>query len=723
MVYRLEGLDCPNCAAKLERELKKIEGLSDVCINFAARSVSFDPHYEDAIIEVIKRVNPEVELVSLDTDHKNPPSRDEAREQKKQLLYIFSSVALLASGILFSPGLHGKYEALEYVIFLASYLLVGWKVVYTALVNLMHRDVFGESFLMTVATLGAIAIHQLPEAVGVMLFYSIGEYFQQLAVNRSRKSIEALMNIRPDYANLKDADGVKRVSPEGVRVGQVIVVNPGEKVPLDGKVISGTSFLDTSALTGEPVPRRVKAGEKVLSGMVNIEGLLEVKVEKTFSESSVAKILDLVQNASLRKAQTEQFITKFAHYYTPGVVFLAVTIAVIPPLILPGATFSKWLYRALTMLVISCPCALVVSIPLGYFGGIGGASRQGILVKGANFLEALTELDTVVFDKTGTLTKGIFMLSDIQPKDGFLKEDLLKYAAMAEAHSHHPIAKSVREAYGKIYEITDETGDDTRKNNDCHLPDRWSTEDYKEMAGLGVMAVVEGRTILAGNEKLMQKHGIKPDMPETSGTVVHVAVDGVYMGYMVISDEIKTDAKSAVERLRDLGVKQTVMLTGDEEKAARKVAATIGVNKYFAFLLPQDKVEKLEQIKMGIKDRRGTVAFVGDGLNDAPVIARADVGIAMGGLGSDAAIEAADVVIMEDAPSKVAEAIEIARYTKKIVIENIILALGIKSIFLAMGALGVATMWEAVFADVGVTLLAVLNSTRTLAIRRRPIPV
>lgn len=699
MVYRLEGLDCPNCAAKIERELRKIEGLSEVCVNFSTKSVALDPRYEGAVMEVLQRVEPNVELIPESSADKKEESEAMTGEQKKRLLYIFSSAVFLISGIIASPRLHGRFEFIEYAIFLAAYFIAGWEVLYTALRNISRGQVFDENFLMTAATAGALAIHQLPEAVGVMLFYSVGEYFQAQAVNRSRRSIEALMDIRPDYANLKLDSGIEKVPPQIVRVGQVIVVRPGEKVPLDGKVISGTSFMDTSALTGESVPRKVEPGDTVLSGMVNTEGLLEVRVEKTFGESSVSKILDLVQNAAARKGRTEQFITKFAHYYTPAVVFTAAAIATIPPLAIPGATFSEWLYRALTILVISCPCALVVSIPLGYFGGIGGASRRGILVKGANFLEVLTHVDTVVFDKTGTLTKGVFKVSQVQAKNGYSREDILKFAAQAEIHSSHPIATSIREAYeatGAAFAAT-------------------SVEDYQEIAGHGVKARVDVNTVIAGNERLMEKEGIAYDAPQTSGTVVHVAVEGKYAGYIVISDEIKPDARAAIKHLKALGVKHTVMLTGDDEKAAELAAKEIGVDEYFANLLPQDKVAKLEHIQVGEGGRRRRVAFVGDGINDAPVITRADVGMAMGGLGSDAAIEAADVVIMEDAPSKVADAIKIARHTRKIVIENIVLALSVKGIFLAMGAAGIATMWEAVFADVGVALLAVLNSTRALA--------
>lgn len=695
MIYILHGLDCPNCAAKLERELRKIEGLSDVNINFAAKTIDIKEEYETDVLKVLKQVEPHVKLIPKNAYNHDHTHDNGWEELKEKLVGILFSAALLIIGVILSPKLHGRYELLEYGIFLLAYFIAGREVVFTAFRNLIQGQVFDENFLMTIATIGAFAIHQLPEAVGVMLFYSVGEYFQALAVNRSQRSITALMDIRPDYANLKTEHGENKVSPEEVNIGDIIIIKPGEKVPLDGVVLEGTSFMDTSALTGEPVPRSVKPGEKVLAGMVNTQGLLEVTVEKTFGESSVSKILDLVQNAAGRKAKTEQFITKFARYYTPGVVFTALAIALIPPLVIPGASFSSWLYRALTILVISCPCALVVSIPLGYFGGIGGASRRGILVKGANFLEALTNVDTVVFDKTGTLTKGVFKVTDIHAINGFSKDDVLKWAAHGEFHSSHPIARSILEAYEGQVQEQDIT-------------------DYTEIAGHGISAKVEGKHILAGNKKLLDSHNINLKVNTVSGTVVHIAVDGIHAGSITISDEIRSDAKMAIEELKALGVKNTVMLTGDSQEAAKQIAEELGLDRYYSNLLPEEKVEKLEFLQGMDGSQRQKVVFVGDGINDAPVITRADIGMAMGGLGSDAAIEAADVVIMEDMPSKVAETIKTARYTKKIVVQNIVLAMGVKGVFLALGAFGVASMWEAVFADVGVALLAILNSTRTL---------
>lgn len=698
MIYELEGLDCPNCAAKIERELKKVEGLADVTVNFSTRTIDIEQELEGEVVKVLEKIEPDVRLVPENsvTDKNDSTHGDSKLQLKTKLLNIILSAVFLGLGIFLSPKLHEQYEILEYLPFLAAYILAGRDVVQTAFRNIVRGQVFDENFLMTVATLGAFILHQLPEAVGVMLFYSIGEYFQALAVQRSRRSIADLMDIRPDYANFLINDEISQVAPETVNIGETIVVRPGEKIPLDGEVLEGTSYLDASALTGESVPYRINPGEKVMAGMVNIQGLLKVKVEKTFSESSVSKILNLIQNASSRKAKTEQFITKFARYYTPAVVTAAVIIALLPPLIVPGQSFSNWLYRALTMLVISCPCALVVSIPLGYFGGIGGASRRGILIKGANFIETLANLDIVVFDKTGTLTKGVFKVNDVRPANGFAAQEVLRMAAYAETYSNHPIAKSIIEAYGDTIEKSLVT-------------------DYEEIAGHGIMAKVEGKQVLAGNEKLLKSRGIdiKINKDGLVGTLVHIAVNGIYAGRITISDEIRLDSAKAVKELRNLGVKRVVMLTGDTKETAKYVSEVIKLDEYYAELLPQEKVEKLEELK-GDDRTRYKVAFVGDGINDAPVIACADVGIAMGGLGSDAAIEAADVVIMEDMPSKIAEAIRIARYTKNIIVQNIVFALGVKGIFLTLGAAGVASMWEAVFADVGVALLAILNSTRTL---------
>ncbi|HHX24574.1 MAG TPA: cadmium-translocating P-type ATPase [Thermoanaerobacterales bacterium] len=700
MIYELRGLDCPSCASKIERELNKVEGLSDVTLNFATRTIDIEPSFEGEVVKILTKMEPHVKLVPKESFSKNNEADEESRTLLRKKLYsIILSAIFLVIGIAYSSKLRALNLFLEYVPFLVAYFLAGYEVIGSAFKNIARGEIFDENFLMTIATIGAFAIHELPEAVGVMLFFSVGEYFQSLAVARSRSSIANLMDIRSDYANILTDNGIRRVSPEEVKIGETIVVRPGEKVPLDGLVLKGSSYLDTSALTGESVPRQVNPKDKVLAGMVNTHGLLEVKVEKEFGESSVSKILNLVQNASGRKARTEQFITKFARYYTPFVVFSALAIALVPPLVIPGESIAKWVYRALTMLVISCPCALVVSIPLGYFGGIGGASRRGILVKGANYLEALTNVDSVVFDKTGTLTKGVFEVSNIIGANGYSKDEVLGLAAHAEAHSSHPIAKSILKAY--------------KGNVDESL-----VKDYKEIAGYGIIASVKGKEVIAGNAKLLKEHRIILEKEETHKTIVYIAVDGDYAGHIAISDELRPDAVEAVKELKDLGVNHVAMLTGDNEKTAHTIAKELGLDGYNAELLPQHKVEKLEEYQNAHGKRRKTV-FVGDGINDAPVITRADVGIAMGGLGSDAAIEAADVVIMEDMPSKVAEAIRIARHTKKIVIQNIVFALGVKGIFLTLGAAGSANMWQAVFADVGVALLAILNSTRTLIFKSK----
>jgi Cd2+/Zn2+-exporting ATPase len=554
--------------------------------------------------------------------------------------------------------------------------------------------VFDENFLMALATIGAFAIGEYPEGVAVMLFYQVGELFQGLAVNRSRRSITALMDIRPEFAFLKEGEKLRKVSPEEVAVGDIIVIKPGEKVPLDGTILEGSAMMDTSALTGESVPRSAEPGAQVLSGFINRNGVITVQVTQTFGESAVSKILELVQNASSNKAKTENFITKFARAYTPVVVITALLLAVLPPLFISGATFSDWIYRALVFLVISCPCALVVSIPLGFFGGIGAASRNGILVKGSNYLEALNDVKIVVFDKTGTLTKGQFKVTGIFPAEGIAESGLLRLAAYAESHSPHPIAESIRSAYG------------------ADIPGE-AIADYNEISGHGIAVTVEGRAVLAGNARLMEREGISSRTPEVSGTIVHIAVDKQYAGYLVISDEVKDDSLQAIRKLKALGIRKTVMLTGDASSVAEAVGRQLGIDEIHAELLPQHKVEAVERLEKE-KSQREKIIFVGDGINDTPVLARADVGIAMGGLGSDAAIEAADIVIMTDEPSKIAAAIGIAKRTRSIVWQNIIFALAVKAIFLLLGAFGIATMWEAVFSDVGVTVLAVLNSIRAL---------
>ncbi|RUT14143.1 zinc-transporting ATPase [Chroococcidiopsis cubana SAG 39.79] len=604
-------------------------------------------------------------------------------------------VILFTLGLIFEKQLHGTpYSVGEYLVFIPAYLLSGWNVLTSAGRNILRGRVFDENFLMTIATLGAIAIHQLPEAVAVMLFFRVGELFQEFAVGRSKRSIKSLLEFRPDYANLKTSGEVKKVSPDEIAVGDIIIVKPGEKIPLDGKIVEGEAQLDTSALTGESVPRTAKVGDSVLAGTIDKTGVLTIEVSKLFGESSVSKILDLVQNATSKKSESEKFITQFARYYTPVVVFLSLGVAILPPLFIAGADRYQWVYRALILLVISCPCGLVISIPLGYFGGVGGAAKRGILVKGSTFLDTLTSVKTVVFDKTGTLTKGVFKVAQIVPKNGFTQDELLQLAAEVESHSNHPVAESIREAYGK-------------KIDDSQV------EAYEEIAGHGIRALVRNQLVIAGNDRLLHRENISHDDCNIEGTVVHLAVDKGYAGYIVIADELKDDAFQAIQALKKQGVEQTVMLTGDNRAVAERVAQNLGLDSYYAELLPEGKVEAIEKLILQ-SEKNSKVVFVGDGINDAPVIARADVGMAMGGLGSDAAIETADVVIMTDAPSKVAEAIKTGKKTRQIVWQNIILAMSVKGVFILLGVFGLATLWEAVFADVGVALLAILNASRVL---------
>ncbi|MDL2287818.1 cadmium-translocating P-type ATPase [Oscillospiraceae bacterium OttesenSCG-928-F05] len=616
-----------------------------------------------------------------------------AKRQKKILIRIIIAAVLFVAA-LFAP-LEG-YARL--FLFLPAYLLAGYDVLWKALRGIFKGQVFDENFLMSIATVGAFCIGEYPEGVLVMVLYQVGELFQAYAVGRSRRSIADLMDIRPDYANIERDGQLVSVDPEEVAVGDVIVVKAGEQIPLDGVVIDGSSMLDTSALTGESVPRSIAAGGDAPSGCINLSGVLTIRVTRPFGESTVSKILDLVENASSKKAKTENFITKFARYYTPGVVITAALLAVLPPLILQDGSFSDWLYRALTFLVISCPCALVISVPLSFFGGIGGASKCGILVKGSNYLESLSRVDTVVFDKTGTLTRGTFDVTKVHAVDGDA-DALLANAAHAEAYSTHPIAESIRRAYGKTSDMS-------------------KLEDVNEIAGKGVSASVDGKSVFAGNARLMESIGVVPAETGGVGTVVHIAVDGVYSGCILIEDTLKEDAAEAIGALKSASkIQKTVMLTGDTERTAKEVSDALGLDAYYAGLLPGDKVEKVETL-LASKPPKTTLAFVGDGINDAPVLSRADIGIAMGGLGSDAAIEAADIVIMDDKPSKINTAIGISRRTLGIVRQNIIFALGVKAFFLILGAFGIATMWEAVFADVGVSVIAILNAMRALNVKR-----
>lgn len=610
-----------------------------------------------------------------------------SRKQKKMLTRILASAVLFALSFLLP--LSGVFRLFY---FITVYAVVGWDVLWRAARNIAHGQVFDENFLMALATIGAFVLGEFPEAVEVMLFYQIGELFQSYAVGKSRQSITALMDIRPDYANIERGGALEQVDPDEVAVGDIIVIKAGEKIPLDGVIIEGSSSLDTAALTGESLPREVTAGDDVISGCINQSGLLRVRVSKEFGESTVSKILDLVENSSSKKARAENFITKFARYYTPVVVIGAVLLALLPPLLL-GGSWNTWIERALIFLVISCPCALVISIPLSFFGGIGGASKAGILVKGSNYLEALSETEIVVFDKTGTLTKGVFQVTAVHP-DTLPESRLLELAALAESFSDHPISRSLRQAYGKPIDSS-------------------RVSDVEELSGHGVQARVDGLLICAGNGKLMDRTGVQWHDCHLTGTVVHIAVDGCYGGHIVISDTVKPDAAGAIAALKQMGIRQTVMLTGDARVVAEQTAGQLGLDSFHAGLLPADKVARVEEL-LEQKSAKGKLAFVGDGINDAPVLSRADIGIAMGGLGSDAAIEAADIVLMDDQPSKIASAMRISKKTLRIVKQNIVFSLGVKGLILLLGAVGLASMQAAIFADVGVMILAVLNASRAL---------
>ena len=651
----------------------------------------------DTVTTIVHSHEPDVEVSEKQLEATAPVKKDEKAavyndEDKKRTIRLAVGAVVYAIGMALT--VFAKLPTLAELAFLiVAYVILGWDVVWQAVKNITRGQVFDEHFLMSVSTIGAFAIGEYPEAVAVILFYQVGEFFQSLAVKRSRKSISDLMDICPDSATVKRNGVLQVVSPESVAVGEIIVVKPGEKIPLDGIVVDGESMLDTKALTGESVPRSIRKGDEALSGCINQSGLLTLKVTKSFGESTVSKITDLVENASARKAPTENFITTFARYYTPVVVGMAAVLAIIPPLVLGGG-WSEWLRRGFVFLIVSCPCALVISIPLTFFGGIGAASKRGVLVKGSNYLEALNKVSVVVFDKTGTLTKGVFEVANIIPAAGYQKEQVLEYAAQAESYSNHPIAKSILATYGKPI-------------------DQKQFSDFEEISGHGISVMVQGKKVLAGNSKLMESEKIAYAACDAAGTKFYVAADGSYVGCILIADEVKPDSKCAIAELKKIGVEKTVMLTGDDERIGKSVADELGLDAYYAQLLPDQKVEKLEMLDK--QKRQGSkLAFVGDGINDAPVLARADVGIAMGGLGSDAAIEAADVVLMTDEPSKLVEAIDVAKATKRIVMQNIVIALGIKSVFLVLGALGMAGMWEAVFGDVGVTIIAVLNAMRIL---------
>ncbi|NLL13475.1 MAG: cadmium-translocating P-type ATPase [Fibrobacter sp.] len=699
--FRLTNLDCANCAVKIEQHLRSLPGLQDSTVNFATMCLTTDTDDLKRLRREIKSIEPDVDIKPWRTAQFTAAS-EQTLNPLQNISIISVSILLLTILLLFENRLHEAHlGTLEYVIAGVAYLLSGWNVLKSAFRTIMDRQWFNEHVLMTIATMGAFAIHALEEAVGVMVFYQIGELLQNMAVSKSRTSISALLEIRPDYANLRTGSETKRVSPESVNAGDIIVIRAGEKIPLDGEVIDGTSQINTSVLTGESVPQVVRSGDKVLAGELAMTGMLTVKVTRSFSESSVTKILDLVENAAGKKAKTEQFMTRFSRYYTPAVVILASIIAVVPPLLIPDQSFTVWVYRALVLLVISCPCALIVSIPLGYFGGIGGASRQGILVKGSNFLDALSRIKSVVFDKTGTLTKGVFKVRNIVPSENYDENEVLRCAAIAEYNSNHPIAKSIVQAF-------------TERGGSF---DDFRISEHHEISGYGVKSVCGNQTFTAGNDALLHMQNIAHPVCETEGSVVHVSNNGNYMGYIYIGDELKEDALLTIKSLRDAGIKDISMLTGDNFKAASEVASKLTLDRFFSSLLPEQKVSQFEKI-LNEKDHDGLVAFVGDGINDAPVIARADVGIAMGALGSDAAIETADVVLMTDDPSKIVQAVHIGKHTRSIILQNIIMALGIKLIFVGLGSMGLAGMWEAVFADMGVAVLAVLNSSRALNVSR-----
>ena len=684
----LEGLNCANCARKIEEKVGKMEGVKESNLNFTTTTLNVklerkvkEEHAINEIKKIVEALEPHVKVEKKVSGKTNV---QRAKFEVKPTLIIGTILYLIAV----LPDFKG---ALALRLFVASYLLIGGKVVLTAIKNIARGQLFDENFLMTVATIGAFSISEYPEAVAVMLFYEIGETIQGYAVNKSRSSISSLMDIRADYANIIIDGKEKKVSPETVKVEDIILVKPGEKIPLDGIVVEGESFVDTSALTGESVPRKIAVNDEILSGGINTNGVLKVKVTKKFGESTVSRILEMVENAANKKANTEKFITKFAKVYTPIVVALAILIAVVPSIFIKDALFSTWLYRALVFLVVSCPCALVVSVPLGFFAGIGGASKKGVLVKGSNYLELLKDLETVVFDKTGTLTEGVFTVTEINTND-IQKEKLIEVAAMAESFSNHPIAISIIKEYGK--EI-----------------DKEVIEEYEEIAGHGIKAVINNEEILIGNAKLMNQFNISYNEVDSIGTVVYCAINGEFKGSIVISDKIKENAAEALINLKAAGVKKTVMLTGDNKKTAEKVGEKVNIDEVHSELLPLGNVKEVEKL-LKASNKNGRLAFVGDGVNDAPVLARADIGIAMGGIGSDAAIEAADVVLMKDDINALVDAINVSKKTNKILWQNIIFALGVKVIVMVLGTFGIANMWTAVFADVGVTIIAIINSTR-----------
>lgn len=698
--YFLKGLSCAGCAAKIEQKVKNLKQVDNAVLAFATSTLMVETdntaldEISCSINDIVSLIEPSVKVIDKDiecNDENTSKEEDGQTYNKKKIIRIIAGIVLFVLALIL------KKQNVAPVLFVMSYLFIGMDIIVKSIRNISKGEVFDENFLMMVATVAALAIGEYPEGIMVVLLYQIGEYFQDRAVDSSRKSIAKLMDIRPDYANIKDGNEISKVSPNKVKVGDIIIVKPGEKVPLDGIVIEGESSMDTAALTGESIPRNVKNGDKIISGFISINGVLSIKVTKSFKDSAVSKILDLVQNATSKKAKTEKRITKLARYYTPIVVFLAVATAIIPPLLFQGQSFTSWIYKAAIFLVISCPCAIVISVPMGYFAGIGASSKNGILVKGGNYLEALKKAKVVVFDKTGTLTLGNFKVKEIHGCGDINEDELLKYTAYAESFSNHPIALSILNEYSSKI-------------------DKSKVKNFKEITGKGVEAFVFNKHIISGNSDFMKENNINYKEVVSYGTVVHTVVDNEYIGYMVIQDEIKEDSHLAIMNLKKLNIKDIIMLTGDRKEVAHSVAKKIGVDRVYSNLMPHEKVEKVED-EYKNKGSNESLIFVGDGINDAPVLARADVGVAMGGVGSDAAIEAADIVIMNDEPSKLATVIKIAKVTNKIVNHNIIFSLGTKVVVLMLAILGFASMWLAVFADVGVAILAVMNSMRILKIK------
>lgn len=686
--YNIKNLDCAVCAEKMEQKLKELPCVREAKISFAAKTLDIDTDNMDLVKKTVSDIEKGVSIEEAVSD-------ENEFNIKKELFMLGALLGLFALSLACISFAAAPLSYAGYALLVAVYIAAGRDVIADAFKNILKGRVFNENFLMTFATLAAFAIGSYSEAAAVMLFYRAGEFFQDMAVSKSRRSIKSLMEVRPDYANIIVNGKEMRVAPERVKIGDITIVKAGEKVALDGTVIKGKSSVDSRALTGESVPRGVSAGDKVMSGMINLTGIIEVKVEKLFSESSASKILDLVENAAANKAKTETFITKFAAYYTPAVFLIAFAVAVIPPLLDLGG-FGQWIYRALVVLVVSCPCALVISVPLGYFGGIGCASRNGILIKGSNFLEALSDVKAAAFDKTGTLTKGVFKVTDVAVYGSYSKDDILKYAGIAESRSGHPIAKSIVEAAG--FDVSD-----------------ISIDEYEEISGKGVKVLSGGKIIAAGNDKLLHTLGISHsiDVCGVKGSVAHIAIDNEYAGYIVISDELKEDTVSALDKLKSAGVADMAVLTGDNEYAAASILKGTGITSYYCDLLPEDKADKFKEFADKFSNG-GKVIFTGDGINDAPVIAMADIGVSMGGIGADAAIETADMVIMNDSLLKIYDAVKIAKKTKAIIWQNIIFALAVKALFIILGLFGVASMWEAVFGDVGVALIALLNAMRVL---------